>query len=178
DPLADFLGVSRISSADTSFTWSNRTNSMSIVTGGQLPIFADKDETLKALASPEFNPRATVYLPLAARRVVNITNQTHVQITMRNFSAQQIELDAQADAPAMVVIAQAFYEPWHAYVDGRRVPLWQANAAFQALEVPAGKHQVTVMYEDTIFKAGAVISLGTLLATGLSWIGLGRRRKS
>jgi uncharacterized membrane protein YfhO len=58
----------------------------------------------------------------------------------------------------MVSISQSFYHPWKAYVDGARVPLWRANHAFQALQVPAGKHRVWLRYEDRMFRLGASIS--------------------
>ncbi len=79
-------------------------------------------------------------------------------------------MQVDAAAPAMVVVAQAFYHPWHAYVDGARVPLARANHAFQALEVPAGQHRVELVYEDKMFHAGRVISLAACLGCGLAWI--------
>jgi uncharacterized membrane protein YfhO len=76
-------------------------------------------------------------------------------------------VEVAADASAMVVVAQAFYHPWRAYVDGARVKLWRANHGFQALEVPAGRHEVRLVYEDRVFEGGAVISLATLGALAL-----------
>ena len=76
----------------------------------------------------------------------------------------------------MVVIAQSFYWPWEATVDGQPVALWRANHAFQALEVPAGKHQVIVAYRDRNFRTGAAVSVATLLGCGL--YELRRRRLS
>jgi uncharacterized membrane protein YfhO len=64
----------------------------------------------------------------------------------------------------MLVIAQSYYHAWHAYVDDKPTALWHANYAFQALEVPAGKHQVSLIYEDNAFRYGAVISLASLAA--------------
>ena len=69
----------------------------------------------------------------------------------------------------MLVVAQAFYHPWHAYVDGNATPLWRANYAFQALEVPPGKHQIRLVYEDRSFRYGAITSLLFLLGCGITW---------
>ena len=55
------------------------------------------------------------------------------------------------------------YHNWKARVDGKAVPLWRANYAFQAVEVPAGRHEVTLVYGDKMFW------IGTLLA---AWAGL------
>ncbi len=169
EPLADFIGASQISAPDTSFTWITRTNFMPMATAGQKPVYAGPDETLKAVASPAFDPRSTVFLPLKARQFIAVSNQSAPRIISRKFSAQQAQLEVQADEPALIVVAQSFYHPWHAYVDGKPTPLWEANYAFQALQVPAGRHEVRLAYEDRMFETGAVISLATLLFAGLGW---------
>ncbi|HZV35590.1 MAG TPA: YfhO family protein [Verrucomicrobiae bacterium] len=175
-PLEDFLAISRISSEDSSFTWTNRSNFMPFVTGGQKPVFAGDAETLRALASTAFTPSTIVYLPTESRGSIN-AGQGAVAIQMKKFEAEQVDFETQSTGPAMIVIAQAFYEPWHAYVDGKRVPLWKANGAFQSLQVPAGKHEVRVVYQDRAFRTGTAISIATLLLTGLCWVRTSRREK-
>ena len=150
-PLVDFVGASQISAPDTSFNWIARTNYLPLATAGQKPIFANNyDDTLKALASPNFDPRSMVYLPMEARGIVTVTNQSAAQVTSREFSAERVKLGVTADAPALVVVAQALYVPWHAYVDGGRAKLWPANGAFQALEVPAGHPESDAALRVTI----------------------------
>jgi len=70
----------------------------------------------------------------------------------------------------MMVISQAYYHPWHAYVDDRPVHLWPANYAFQALEMPAGRHQVRLVYEDRALHLGIGVSFAALLACGIAWV--------
>jgi len=86
-----------------------------------------------------------------------------------------IGLEVEATGPSLVVIAQAYYNSWHAYVDGQRVPLWRANHAFQAVEVPSGRHEIQLRYEDWGFYAGAILSGSTLAGCGMG-LGLSRRR--
>ena len=153
----------------TIFAWQERKTFLPLATAGQRPIFAGDTETMEKLESADFDPRHTVYLPLSARSDVTVTNASEAKIIFQQFGAQQAHLTVEAPAPALVVIAQAFYHNWHAYVDGKPVPLLRANHAFQALEVPAGQHEITLRYEDWMFRLGAVISALTLLGcmTGL-----------
>ncbi len=97
------------------------------------------------------------------------TNASEAKIIFQQFGAQQARLTVEAPAPALVVIAQAFYHDWHAFVDGKPVPILRANHAFQALEVPAGQHEITLRYEDWMFRLGATISVLTVFGclTGL-----------
>jgi uncharacterized membrane protein YfhO len=88
--------------------------------------------------------------------------QTSAKLLSAHFAAEKISAEVEAAAPAMVVIAQSYYHDWHAFVDGQPTRLWRANYAFQALEIPAGRHDVQLVYQDAAFKWGAVISLTSL----------------
>ena len=83
--------------------------------------------------------------------------------------------EVEAKSSALVVVAQSDYPPWHAYVDGKRAAVWRANHAFQAVEVPAGRHEVVLKYEDNAFRAGVAISLAALAGCGVAWL-RGRKR--
>ncbi|MFZ1074113.1 MAG: YfhO family protein [Verrucomicrobiia bacterium] len=168
-PLLDFLGVSRISATNSIFAWQERKSFLPLATAGQRPIFAGDVETLEGLTSAGFDPRLTVYLPASARDEVTVTNASDAQIISQQFAAQRIHLGVEAPAPALVVLAQAFYHNWHAFVDGKPVPILRANHAFQALEIPAGRHKILLRYEDRAFRIGAGVSVLALLGclTGL-----------
>ncbi len=157
--LTDFLAVSHINAPGKVTEWEFRPTHLPWVTAGQEPVFADAAATLKGLAAPDFDPRRTVFLPLGARALVTASNSSPARVSVREFAAHTVRLEAEASEPAMVVIAQAFYHHWRAYVADRPTPLLRANHAFQALQIPAGRQQVTLVYEDRAFYCGAVISL-------------------
>jgi len=173
--FVEFLGVSQATSPTNFFEWEARRDYLPLVTGGQKPVFAEAGETLKRLASLDFDPRREVFLPPESKPFVTVTNGAQVTMLAPVLSAQQISLVVEANEPAMLVVAQSFYHDWKAYVDGRPTRLLRANHAFQALEVPAGRHQVKLVYEDRLFYAGAVVSLVTLAGCAAVWF---RTRKS
>jgi uncharacterized membrane protein YfhO len=70
----------------------------------------------------------------------------------------------------MIVLGQAFYHNWEARVDGTATPLWRANYAFQALEVPAGNHHILLQYRDKALYVGVVISLSAILICAGGWL--------
>ena len=74
----------------------------------------------------------------------------------------------------MVVVAQAYYHPWRATMDGRSAHLWRANHAFQAMEVPAGRHRVQLVYRDRSLRLGVFVSVATLLALVIAWFRLSK----
>ncbi len=166
----DFLGIAYISVPVTNaggLDWTNRDSFQPLIAAGQKPIFADGTDIGTGLFSAEFDPRHTVYLPTAAKAYIAATNEVEAKVVPVRLSAQRLEFETEATAQAMVTVAQTFYHPWRAYVDGRETPLWPANYAFQALEVPAGRHRVSVVYEDKAFLLGAVLSAVCFLGCGL-----------
>ncbi|MDB6016538.1 MAG: hypothetical protein JWR19_1027 [Pedosphaera sp.] len=171
--MKDFLGIGYISapivSAAQGLDWTNRASALPLVTAGQKPVFADGTNDVAALLGAEFDPQQIIYLPTTARLETTVTNQVRAKVFPGPAAAQHLEFEVEAAAPALVSIAQAFYHPWRAYVDGKPVRLWRANHAFQALEVPAGRHQVKLVYEDRAFWCGAAISILCLLGCALGY---------
>jgi hypothetical protein len=163
-PLLDFLGVADVlQSQSNRLEWVPRTTYLPRLTVGQKPLFAGDLATLAALTNTDFSPRREVYLPLAARPFVTASTASNARILSANYAAQHIEAEVAAPEPTLLVAAQTYYHPWQAYVDGQRVRLWRANYAFQAVVVPAGTHQVKLVYEDRRFQTGTAISVTTLI---------------
>jgi hypothetical protein len=159
--LEEFLGVSQYS--PELFVWEARTNYMPWATIGQEPVFLEDKATLAALARPDFEPRAVVYLPEDARGKVTARADAGARIVSSMITAEKCAFQTRADTRTMLVIAQGWHHCWRASVDGSAVPLLRANSGFQAVEVPAGSHEVRLEYKDRAFQIGCAISLVALL---------------
>ncbi len=174
--LKDFLGIARVNPSTNTLEWVTRDTYAPLVTAGQDVYFGDDNRVFRFLFGPDFDGRKMVCLPPDAIPIVNATNHGPVTILSTNFTPERIDLQVDASKQGMVVIAQAYYAPWHAYVDQQPTRLWRANYAFQALEVPAGRHHVEIVYQDRKFQIGCWISVATLLGCAGFW--LGGRKKS
>jgi hypothetical protein len=170
--LLDLMAVAQTSSPESPMHWSPRPSAMPMVTAGQQPVFAGDDAVVKAFFANTNDFRKIVYLPPEARGVVSATAQPATQVLTNSFENQQISVQIQAPAPSILLVSQSWYPAWKAYVDGSPVKLWRADYAFQAVEVPAGRHTVRLAYEDRAFRMGWVLSCaGLLLWLGLWWKG-------
>jgi hypothetical protein len=175
EPLKDFLGVSMESRPDVPVEWTQRRSYMPMLSAGQQPMFVDDSTAFHAVIGDRFDPRKIVYLPIRAKGEVEAAGGVAASVTNQQFAAQRVSADVTAAAPVMLVIAQAWYHDWHAYVDGKAVPLQRANYAYQAVDVPAGRHHVTLAYEDRALHWGAAVSLGALAAAGIWFAAAGRK---
>ena len=168
--LLDFLGVAQATTASKPLDWAPRPSAMPLVTTGQQPVFADDRAAFEALSQTNLDLRRIVFLPTEARGSISATQQMAARVLDTQFANQSISIQTEVPAVSMVVLSQTHYPAWKAYVDGRPAPIWRANYAFQALEVPAGRHKIQLVYEDQRLLAGAVLSgLGLLVCAALWW---------
>src|SRR5205085_7395316 len=58
---------------------------------------------------------------------------------------------------SLVVVAAAWFPGWEARIDGRPAPVLIADGAFLGVAVPAGEHQVTLVYKKSM---AAAVGLG------------------
>jgi hypothetical protein len=161
--LEDFLCVSHATAPGECTVWERRSTFLPVITAGQEPMFLDDTNTLRRLIRSDFDGAKTVSLPLEARALVSVTNQTDAHILSYRFTREKAEADVETSARSMVVISQTYYHCWRAYVDDRPAPLFRANFAFQAVQVPAGKHHLRLVYEERGFRIGGIISILTTL---------------
>jgi hypothetical protein len=177
--LLDFMGVSQMNSPDRCFEWSPRPSAMPLVTAGQRAVFADDRAAFQAFYQTNLDFRQIVILPLEARGRITATQQTAARVLNSRFANHSISIQTEGPALSLVVISQSYYPAWKAYVDGQPATIWRANYAFQALEVPPGRHQIQLVYKDSKLLVGAVLScLGLLTCTGLWWLGRASVRAS
>ncbi len=80
----------------------------------------------------------------------------------RRFNETIVHVNAKA--PALLVMADAYYPGWKAYLDGKPSPIMRANFAFRAVAVPAGEHEIVFRYEPSYWRPGvALMLLGCVL---------------
>ena len=77
----------------------------------------------------------------------------------------EVELQVDVDADALLILRDTYHRGWQALVDGRTVPMLRADYLFRAVTVPAGVHTVRFEYRPSTFVWGWWVSLaaGTVL---------------
>ena len=169
EPMADFLGVNQQPSATNIFHWQPRTNAMPLITAGQAPVFLNDNDTMGLMLSEQFAPRTQVLLPLSAKESVAASTDLPALVKVEELHPHLIRFRVHATTNTMAVLSQAQFHPWEARVNGEPAPIVMANLAFQAVAVPAGESVVELTYNDRGFRLGAIISILSLILTGLLW---------
>ncbi|RMF35680.1 MAG: hypothetical protein D6747_02020 [Chlorobiota bacterium] len=129
---------------------------------------------LKRLQVGDFDPRDTVFLeqPLQAA-VVPPDSGASVQLVEKSFLSQRYRV--RATGSNLLFVSEVYYPvSWHAFVDGREVPIYKANFAFRAVLVPPGEHTLEFRFTSPAFEKGKAISMAStaivlVAVAGLLW---------
>jgi hypothetical protein len=78
-----------------------------------------------------------------------------------------ITLDPTPPSPSYVLVAENWYLDWRATVDGADAPVLRGDQTFITVPVPAGAHQVELVYRSSRYRTGRLISIfATLIVVG------------
>ena len=145
---------------------------------------ADDEAALARLGSPALDIFRTAVVSLkglqvedlAAIRSLSGTSQAVKPARILSYSSQEVQIDAAAQRPTLLVLNDSDYPGWNVYVDGRRSRWVTTNYLFRGVPLPPGRHRVRFAYEPASFAAGAAVSGAGLLC--LAGFVVWRRRSS
>ena len=81
------------------------------------------------------------------------------RVTVADPQADEVAMTADADGPAAIVLANAWYPGWHAWVDGKPTTIHRAGGYFRCVMVEGGRHEIVMRYEPKSVLIGAWVSL-------------------
>lgn len=126
-------------------------------------VVAGKDNAWTAIHAPGFAPTQTVVLAGGGPVLANDAIGGSVAVIVADANALLLEVNAAAEG--IVVVSEVWYPGWRAWVDGQETPVLLANYLFRGVAVPAGRHQVRLVYDPPRFRLGLVLA-------GLALLGL------
>ena len=103
------------------------------------------------------------------------TGPGNSSVEIVSYGTENLEFAVHAERPGILVVSDAYYPGWNAYVDGNATPIFPADYAFRGVFLEPGDHRVTMAYEPESVRNGIIISLIAALALGIGVI-LFRRR--
>ena len=84
-----------------------------------------------------------------------------------SYGAESVRIDLGEHGDGLLVLSDTHYPGWRAWVDGREVPVAEANHVFRAVPVSAADREVVFRFEPASFRIGAWVSLlSALLIVG------------
>ncbi|MEO5367493.1 MAG: YfhO family protein [Magnetococcus sp. WYHC-3] len=129
------------------------------------------DELASLVAEGAFDPRREVALQdsAAADMVASLgrggpADAAPGEARIVKERNTEIVIEAQTPCTALLLLADTYYPGWGATVDGRPVPIMQANLAHRAVLLPPGVHRVVFAYRPSSVTRGLLLTgIGLLL---------------
>ncbi len=135
-----------------------------------------RGEALEPLGSGAVDPRRTALLEVKPPDLERPEDASADRARVTAYEADRMRLETATEARGLLVVSEAYYPAWKAYVDGEPVPLYVADHALRAVPVPAGEHTVELRYESWSLRIGVAVSLGFCLALVVLVAARSRRR--
>lgn len=80
-------------------------------------------------------------------------------IRLTDYAPNALSYTSESEEGGLAVFSEIYYpNGWKAFVDGQQTPVLRANYMLRAIEIPAGRHEITFRYDPPVFHTGAIIS--------------------
>ncbi len=132
---------------------------------GDHRVVPDEKSALAAILEPDFDPRSTVVLESEPfpKPTSDVSHVTRGRLWPIDESSDHIDLEVQVDAPAILVMTDAYSRGWRALAlqgsEQSNYQLLPANYVLRAVPLAAGQHRLRVVYSPSAYRAGAWSSL-------------------
>jgi len=124
----------------------------------------DDSSLINRMKDPDFDPRKEVLFSGLNLHRKGGTGKCHVI----KREPENVEVECNAPDGGYLVLADAFYDGWRAFIDEKEVPIMPAYMAIRAVWLPGGNHVVKFEYMAPGLVTGTLLSiLGLLLLFSL-----------
>ncbi len=123
-------------------------------------IVMSKTDDISNVLSTQFDENLNILYsqPDTNLEMVNGCSGTQKSINIIKDDPNQIVVETQNDCPAFLLLSDAYYPGWKAFVNDQSTPIYQSNHAFRSIFLPAGDHHVKFIYQPQTFYVGLLIS--------------------
>ena len=131
----------------------------------QVRIGTDESSTLRLVLDPAVDLSTEVVLekapPTSFLSSAAAASPDSTRVVL--YEPNHVAIMTDTTAPGFLVLSDSYYPDWKASMDGVGTEIYQANYAFRAVYLPAGRHKVEFAYEPRSFRLASLVSLGALL---------------
>ena len=90
----------------------------------------------------------------------NLQSDSTAVIELKNYQPNQLEFKTQSKTPQLAVFSEIYYpKGWKMLLDGKEVPYIKVNYLLRSVFVPAGNHEVRMVFEPEVIEKGKMISM-------------------
>ncbi len=145
----------------------------------QAAIVSD-DRVIDRMRNPSFQPDQLVLLS-DGEPMDDKAGREHASdlAVIDEYKSDRVSLSVKTDQEGYLVFADSWYPGWQVFVDGQSSQLLRGDYIFRSVFIQPGAHSVVFEYRPQPFYYGAIISILSLVTSGVAAIFIyGRLRRS
>ena len=129
----------------------------------------DSERALKIIrgeAEPAFDPKQTALVETNGQPLPSVPGgklPADAWARIVNSEPHSLTIQTNADQPTFLVVSEVAYPGWAAIIDGVETPIYVTNYLLRGVALPAGSHRVEMRYTAPWAKAGALVSILSLV---------------
>jgi len=127
---------------------------------------ANEEEALARMQAPGFDPARGIVVEGGVGLEGPADGFEPAQVL--SYEPERVEVEVDLDRPGYLVLTDANYPGWRAWVDGEEVEILTADLLFRTVYLEPGRHHVLFVFHPTPVWIGIGVSLAALL--GLGWL--------
>ncbi|HPO14562.1 MAG TPA: YfhO family protein [Candidatus Hydrogenedentes bacterium] len=135
---------------------------------GNVEVIENQPELFTKLMDTAYDPSKTVVTESPPPGDLPHSDGELGNAHITHYSFTRIQVNVEANAPCTLILSDAFYPGWKAYIDGQSSEIFPAYYAFRGVLIAPGSHIVEFRYYPWTFYLGLAISAQTLIIGGLA----------
>lgn len=123
-------------------------------------VFSGKKKFETKFNKADFNPSNTLLLEKDLK--TKFKEDREAKISIDTYSPNKVVFSTFSSQDQLLFLSDTFFPGWKGSIDRKPSEIIRADFAFRAMNVPRGKHTVTMEYKPESFRKGTIISLISL----------------
>ncbi|MDP2173686.1 MAG: YfhO family protein [Candidatus Cloacimonadaceae bacterium] len=130
---------------------------------------APADSILSLMSIATFDPRRVAYVE---EEIGGVQAPDSASVVQTKAEMHELAYEVSTDKDAFLVLSEIYYPAgWKAYLGETEIPIHAANYALRGLKIPAGKHQLRLVFAPDSYKQGVRLSFAGLILSLLALLG-------
>ncbi len=135
----------------------------------QSKVASNGDDAFAAIQQKDFDPTKTIILE-SGEPLSNASHQS-AAISLKQRSTNSLEFEVTTDSDGYLFVGETSYPGWRASVDNQDASILRADYLFRAVKVPAGTHNVKLVFDPLSWKIGLGLTGLGLVGLVVGWLG-------
>jgi len=89
--------------------------------------------------------------------------KNELEYSVERYDYNSFDMNVFSPESGILYWADGYDKNWHAYIDGKEIPIYRANINFKAVILPKGTHKIIFAYNPFLFKIGIFVFYGTFV---------------